>query len=168
MSKQNIATAALLSVVYSSAIFANAGGGGASIYEVGTPDMGMSYAGAPARVGDAGTAYLNPAGMSFLEVDQFALMVGAFINYINLDFQLGNSAVGVPANARGDGGSAGSIVPGGGLYFVKPLNNCWSVGFTVNAPYAAALKYDEGWIGRNYLEELFFLGINIEPSTKIN
>jgi len=165
--KSNIAATALfpiLSTIFSSALLANAGGGGASIYEVGTPDMGMSYAGAGARASDAGTAYLNPAGMSFLEVDKFDLLMGAFANYINFHFELGESAVGMPTSARGDGGSAGGLIPGGALYFVKPLNNCWTLGFTVNAPYAAALKYGEGWLGRNYLTEIFFLGVNFEPS----
>src|SRR5262249_61409471 len=38
--------------------------GGFCIYEVATPQMGSSYAGAGATADDAATAYLNPAGMT--------------------------------------------------------------------------------------------------------
>ena len=41
-------------------------GGGPSLYEVGTPDMGLSAAGANVRARDAATAYTNPAGMALL------------------------------------------------------------------------------------------------------
>ena len=52
-------------------------GGGASLYELGMPDQGMSAAGRAARANDASTAYGNPAGMGWLKQPEVLMGVGA-------------------------------------------------------------------------------------------
>lgn len=164
MIRISAASTLLITILHSSLSLANAGGGAFKQYEVATPDMGASYAGAAARAGDAGTAYLNPAGMTLLENGKIHSLVGGLIKIHNLEFEVDNAAIAVPSAARGNGGSAGAVTPGFALYFVKSLNRCLALGFTINDPYSTKIKYGEGWIGRNYITEMTFRGINFEPS----
>jgi long-chain fatty acid transport protein len=44
--------------------------GGISLYEFGSPDVGLAAAGYAARAQDASTVFTNPAGMSHLDASQ--------------------------------------------------------------------------------------------------
>lgn len=159
-----ISSVVVLASIHSSQVIANAGGGVFQQYEVATPDMGASYAGAGARASDAGAAYLNPAAMTLLDENRFHTLAGIYLQKYNLEFNVNNNAVGQPAGARGNGGQAGSIIPGFGIYLSKHIHDCIAVGFAFNDLYTTKIKYDEDWIGRNYLTKLGFRAYHFEPS----
>lgn len=141
---------------------ASAQGGGPSLYEVGTPDMGLSAAGAVARAGDAATAYTNPAGMVLLEGDQ--ALFGSYALVVIQDLALeATGTVSVPAGSLDGGGRSTTPQPGIGAYGVGSFGD-WRWGIALNAPFAGGSDYDGDWVGRAFVTDSSIVGLNLEPS----
>lgn len=146
--------------------------GGFCIYEVATPQMGESYAGAGATADDAATAYLNPAGMTRL--DGINYLAGIVMSQVVAGFDLDPSGTSASAkNADGgfnDGGSLGGVFPFGGVYLAAAppaalhLPDGLRFGFAFNNIYGGDLSYDPNWAGRTYITRTRFFGVNFEPS----
>ena len=136
--------------------------GGAVLYENGSSDMGLSYAGANARAQDAGTAFQNPAGMSLLDESQIQL--GTFAVLIDLELGLDGGTVSVPPGSTDGGGDQNQFAPGLGSFGVIKINDRWRVGFAVTALAASGVEYDQSWVGRTFVTENFLIIANIEPT----
>lgn len=143
-----------------------ASAGGISLYEVGTPDVGLAAAGYSARAQDAATVLTNPAGMIRLDGNQ--VMLGAQTLYGDLRFSIqpGTS----PALGSGNGGKPVGWFPGGGLFYSHSLSNDLKLGLAVTGNFGSAVKYDPGWVGRYRAQEGTLLGISVLPSiaTRVN
>ena len=138
-------------------------GGGPSLYEVGTPDMGLSGAGAGARASDAATAYTNPAGMTLLEGDHYLL--GGYGIYVIQEFHVDSTGtISDPAGSTDGGGRTEQLLPGLGAYAVQDLGERWRFGFAINAPFVGGSEYDDTWVGRAFVVESNLVGLNVEPS----
>ena len=157
--------AAILASLLLAAGSAQAQCGGFCVYEVATPQMGSSYAGAGATADDAATAFLNPAGMTRLHGTNY--LAGVVVSQVASGFDIdraGTSATG------GDGGELGGVFPFGGVYLaVEPpaglaLPEGLRVGFAFNNLYGGDLSYDTNWAGRTYITRTRFFGLNVEPS----
>lgn len=61
--------------------------GGLFLYEIATPDAGLSAAGLVARAQDASTAQSNPAGMTHLKGNH--IMIGSQLMTTNFGFDIG-------------------------------------------------------------------------------
>jgi long-chain fatty acid transport protein len=136
--------------------------GGAVFYENGSPDMGMSYAGANARAQDAATAFQNPAGMSHLDENQ--IMLGTFGLFIDLELELDAGTVSIPPGSTNGGGSQSQFAPGLGSFGVIKINDDWRVGFAVNALAASGTEYNQSWVGRTFVTENFLIIANLQPT----
>jgi len=140
--------------------------GGISLYEVGTPDVGLAAAGYSARAQDAATILTNPAGMVRLEGNQ--VMVGTQLLHADMRFSIkpGTSS----ALGTGDGGNPVEWFPGGGLFYTHSLSPDLKLGLAVTGNFGSAVKYDEGWVGRYRAQEGTLLGVSVLPSiaTRIN
>ena len=73
----------------------------------------------------------------------------------------------VPATNQplgGDGGDAGgyNFVPN--MYLSVPINQQWTFGLGVNAPFGLTTEYDDGWIGRYQALKSKIETININPA----
>ena len=139
--------------------------GAICLYEVGTPEMGRAGAGAGAAAQHAGTAFLNPAGMTRLDENQ--LLVGGFVGYINQKLILNDSTVSVnpPGDTNGGHQAGGFLVPPGmGVYAALKLTEDLRFGFTLNGLFGGALDYGKRWVGRSFVTENSLLGLNIGPS----
>jgi long-chain fatty acid transport protein len=145
--------------------------GGFCVYEVATPQMGSSYAGAGATADDAATAFLNPAGMTRLAGTSY--LGGAVLSQIATGFDPDASHSTGPLGATdrgGDGGNLGGVFGFGGVYFAAEppaplrLPEGLRFGFAFNNLYGGDLSYDAGWIGRTYITRTRFFGLNFEPS----
>ena len=138
----------------------SASAGGISLYEVGTPDVGLAAAGYSARAQDAATVLTNPAGMVRLSGDQF--MLGAQLLHADMRFSIEPGTT--PALGTGDGGNPVGWFPGGGLFYTHSLSPDVKLGLAVTGNFGSAVKYDEGWVGRYRAQEGTLLGVSVLPS----
>jgi long-chain fatty acid transport protein len=132
--------------------------GGISLYEFGSPDVGLAAAGYAARAQDAATVFTNPAGMSRLEQSQVLGSLQAL--YGDVEFSP-NSATSV---AGGDGGVAVGWMPGGSAFVVHKMNRDLSVGFGVLSYFGLAEDYDDNWAGRYYVKDSTLIGLTLMPA----
>jgi long-chain fatty acid transport protein len=132
--------------------------GGISLYEFGSPDVGLAAAGYAARAQDAATVFTNPAGMSRLEKSQ--VLGGLQALYGNIEFSPGAATTVV----GGDGGVAVGWIPGGSAFIVQKLNPDWSVGFGVLSYFGLSESYDDNWVGRYYVQKSALLGLTLTPA----
>ena len=144
----------------------SASAGGISLYEVGTPDVGLAAAGYSARAQDAATVLTNPAGMVRLAGNQ--LMLGAQVLHGDVRFSIepGTS----PALGTGDGGNPVGWFPGGGLFYSHSVSPDLKLGLAVTGNFGSTVKYDSDWVGRYRAQEGTLLGVSVLPSiaTRVN
>jgi long-chain fatty acid transport protein len=134
--------------------------GGISLYEIGTPDVGLASAGFAARAQDASTLYKNPAGMSRLNDAQ--LQAGIQVLYGAVQFSPDSKTS--PTLGNKDGGVAVGALPGVSLFYVQPLGEKWRVGFGTFNSFGLMATYDKNWVGRYYAQESALVGISFMPS----
>jgi long-chain fatty acid transport protein len=140
-----------------------AAAGGLILYEIGTAEVGLASAGYGARAQDASTVFTNPAGMTRLEGTQ--VLAGGQILWSNTAFSIGGGTS--PALGGNDGGRAigsNGFVPGGGAFLSHSLSPDLKVGVALTGNFGSALKYDDNWVGRYYVQQTTMLGISIVPS----
>ena len=147
-----LAGTALLSV--------SAYGGGLSLYEIATPDVGLASAGYASRAQDASTVFKNPAGMSYLDGAQ--LQVGGQLTYGSVQFT--PDANTSPYLQSEGGGNAIGALPAAGLFLSIPLSEKFAVGFASVSYFGLLAKYDDNWVGRYYIQEGDLVGVSLLPS----
>jgi long-chain fatty acid transport protein len=142
--------------------------GGAGLYEIGTPDMGVAAAGRAAAANDASTTFGNPAGMTRL--DGFQVVGGLAIFQVQTFFDPQRPPSDVSGGAGGNAGgfsplpSWGGWSPLTGLYAVYSLRDDLKLGFSVNSTLAASLDYDPNWTGRYFVQRADLLTMNFNPT----
>ena len=137
--------------------------GGLMLYEVGTADVGLASAGYGARAQDASTVFTNPAGMTRLPGTQF--LAGGQLLWSNAKFSIGSGNS--PELGTNDGGRAAGWdgwVPGGGAFLSYSLSPQIKLGVALAGNFGSALKYDNDWVGRYYVQETALIGMSILPS----
>jgi long-chain fatty acid transport protein len=130
---------------------------GFAINEQSVSGMGVGFAGRSSSAEDASTVAGNPAGMARLKQEQ--VTVGAAGIYANTDIDHSRSTLG--------GSSDGDMVPLVGVpmgYYVKPLNDQWSVGFGVYVPFGLATDYESGYAGRYWADKSMVQVITFQPT----
>jgi long-chain fatty acid transport protein len=135
-----------------------AGAGGIILYEIGTPDVGRASAGWSARADDPATLFKNPAGMSRLPGSN--LQVGVQAMYGQFGFKPDENTM-VDGN---DGGNAVGWVPGASIFYTHELPSGWNLGIGAFSYFGLATKYDEGWVGRYYVQESGLIGFSLMPA----
>jgi long-chain fatty acid transport protein len=128
--------------------------GGLYITEFGQPSMGTSGAGATILAEDASTGVANPAGIFLLESDS-EWMVNTMVVAPSAKFRA-EAGTTIPGN---DGGDAGVSAVGGSLFHARKLSDQWALGAGINSVSAAALDYDDGFVGRHWVDEIELLTI---------
>lgn len=152
--RYSIITAIISTTFFSS----NALAAAFELYEMGTPIVGTADVGQAAVAEDASTTYFNPAGMVQLQNSQFLLGTQILLPYMNFKKNSFNTFSG------DNGGNAGTLTPGIGMYYVYSYNNCLKFGVSLTTPYGGSLTYDDGWVGRYNVQNVFFYTFNLNPS----
>lgn len=134
--------------------------GGISLYEIATPDVGLASAGYAARAEDASTLFRNPAGMSQLAGLQVQGGLQALYGSVSFNADANTSA----RLGTDEGGNALGWLPGGSAFIVAPLGEKWRVGLGVLSYFGLAEDYDDGWVGRYYVQKSALLGMSVMPS----
>ena len=132
--------------------------GGLYLPENGGPINGTAQAGSAAVARDAETAFLNPAGMMWLDTPQLLFSVMPF--YLDVQFNP-DAATTIPGSA---GGNQGGLFAAGAFYLAAPVHERVALGLSITSPAGLALDPDDNWVGRNWITESLLVALNIEPS----
>jgi long-chain fatty acid transport protein len=167
MKKRN--TLRLIPALLMTAFAGSASAAGFQLMEQNASGLGNAYAGSAAVAADASTIFFNPAGLAYLPGMQ---IVGA-VNAIDVDIRFSNRNSTNPAlitDQGGNGGQVGGLAFVPSLYFSMPLNQRWSVGLGVNAPFGLKTEYDSNWSGRFHAVTSDVKTLNINPTVafKVN
>lgn len=149
---------------------------GFAIIEHGAQGMGNAFAGGGAVAEDASTVWFNPASMSRLGSQ---LLTAGHLLVPSFEFtnQGSTSLAGRPLlSGIGGGTAAGASNDGGQLavvpnfFYVREINDRWSFGLAINAPFGLATEYDSNWVGRYQAIESEIINLNANPalSYKVN
>lgn len=135
---------------------------GFALIEQSASGLGNAYAGAGASAQDASTIFYNPAGLMYLQGNQFV----AAGHIIEPTAEFSGSATN-PLSAPisgGNGGDAGAtgLVPN--LYYSRQLPKGFVFGLGINAPFGLKTEYDSNWVGRYHAIKSELKTININPA----
>ncbi|WP_040243106.1 OmpP1/FadL family transporter [Chromohalobacter japonicus] len=127
-------------------------GGAFQLNEQSVSGQGNAFAGRTSNVTDASIVYGNPAGMSFL--DRAQITAGA--TYLDVSTDIENTqgmspTLSGPASTPGISDS--DVVPGTTIpfgYYVQPIDERWTFGFGVYAPFGVITDYDNQSQGRYF------------------
>lgn len=127
--------------------------GAFQLQEQSVSGQGNSWAGRASNVQDATVVFGNPAGMSFLDRAQ---LTGG-VHYIDASSDISDdnaTTLGAPSGGSTDGDMIPhKAIPFG--YYVQPINDRWSFGLGVYAPFGLITDYNDDFKGRyfgNYSE----------------
>jgi long-chain fatty acid transport protein len=142
---------------------------GFALIEQSASGMGNAFAGAAATAEDASTIFYNPAGMSMLSGRQFAVAghaidLSAKFSNAGTSRAAGGGAIPLGPVSGGNGGDAGGIAFVPNFYLTSAINDKWTVGLGVNAPFGLKTEYDSTWVGRYQGIKSELTSININPS----
>ena len=115
--------------------------------EMSATSLGRAHSGGAAAAEDASTVWYNPAGLS--ELNGSEIVGGYALIRFGADFTKTSATDAIGQNLSG--GEGGSVGKKGGpffVYYARPINDKWSFGFGVNAPFGLATKYDDDSIFR--------------------
>lgn len=135
---------------------------GFALIEQSGSGMGNAFAGAAATAEDASTIFYNPAGMSMLSGRQFTL-AGHVID-LSATFSNAGTFGSLGPVSGGDGGDAGGVAFIPNIYVTAPINNQWTVGLGINAPFGLKTEYESDWVGRYQGIKSELTSINVNPA----
>ncbi|MNG82483.1 putative outer membrane protein precursor [compost metagenome] len=127
---------------------------GFALNEQSVSGMGTGFAGRSSSAEDASTVFGNPAGMSRLKREQITVGGAAVI---------AKSDISGPGSNLG-GETDGDMVPVVGVpmgYYVKPIDDHWSVGFGIYVPFGLVTDYGSDdaaryWGKKSHVEVVTF------------
>lgn len=132
------------------------------ILEQSPAHLGKAFAGTASDVQDATTVFFNPAAMTQLQESS----VSGGLNLINATANFRDQG----SNTNGQPGKTDELAVVPNLYSVTKLNEQWSLGLGINAPYGLSSDYDDDWHGR-YLathSDLRVLNVNSTVAFQLN
>ena len=136
------------------------------IIEQSVTGLGAAFSTGSTAASDGSTIYYNPAGMSFLK-NRNAADFGAHVIDPNAKFNDKGSTTVLGANLNvnnNEGGDAGPVALVPNFYYTRAINDKWTAGVGVNAPFGLTTDYDDGWVGRYHALHSEIVTININPS----
>ena len=159
----------LVSIAIISAISSSANAAGFKLFEQSTSAMGNAYAGRGAQITDASMGFTNPAALSALTQAQWVLG----LNVANVDGKFSHASA---TSAQGmavtgpNSGSLNNVSPIPHFHYVNPINDKFSVGFSVAVPFGTSSNYNDDFVGRYFAQETELKVIAFQPSIsyKIN
>jgi len=134
--------------------------------------LGTAFSGTASTAEDPSTVFFNPAGMAQLEGRQYS--VGGNVIAVVSGFDNNNSRAGdgtafeQPLPGEEDETDDIGVVPN--VYYVHPLNDEWTIGVGLNAPFGLSSSYADDWQGRYHAtdSELQTINANITAAYAVN
>tara|TARA_R110001599_G_scaffold353880_1_gene601936 strand:+ start:41861 stop:43234 length:1374 start_codon:yes stop_codon:yes gene_type:complete len=138
-----------------------------AIIENSASGQGMAFAGGGAIAWDASATWFNPAAI--VRLDDQLQVSGSYIapsfKYSDRgsvqETPFGNLPL-LPASEKHNNGARHGVVPN--LYVVRALNDEFSFGLAINAPFGLVSEYNHDWVGRYQAVESALKTVNVNPS----
>jgi len=130
---------------------------GFALNEQSISSMGTGFAGRSSSADDASTVFGNPAGMSRLKREQATVGAAAVIAKSDIS--------GRGSNLGGE--TDGDMVPFVGVpmgYYVKPIDDHWSVGFGVYVPFGLVTDYGSDDAARYWGKKSHVQVVTFQPT----
>ncbi|MCW8278082.1 transporter [Pseudomonas sp. PCH199] len=146
-------TISLAVALASTQIFAS----GFALNEQSISGMGTGYAGRSSSADDASTVFGNPAGMSRLKGQQ----ITGGIAVIDASTDLSDTG------GRSSGTNKGDMVPFTSVpmgFYTNKLDDQWSIGFGVYAPFGLITNYETGFQGRAFGSKSEVKVVTLQPT----
>ncbi|WP_250655801.1 OmpP1/FadL family transporter [Alkalimarinus coralli] len=135
---------------------------GYALNEQSASAMGTANAGAAANPENATVLFFNPAGLTYLDKAQ----VSGGVALINVDTDFKGSAtntLGQPVDGSMGGDFVDlAVVPN--LYVSTPINDKWSAGIGVFAPFGTTGDYNDDFVGRFFADKTELKAIAVQPT----
>jgi long-chain fatty acid transport protein len=129
---------------------------GFALNEQSISGMGTGFAGRSSSADDASTVYGNPAGMSRIKREQVSVGAAAIVAKTDIS---GRGTFG--------GSNDGDMVPFVAVpmgYYVKPIDDNWTFGFGMYAPFGLVTDYEGGFAGRYWGDKSHVQVITLQPT----
>jgi long-chain fatty acid transport protein len=146
-------TISLAVALASTQIFAS----GFALNEQSISGMGTGFAGRSSSADDASTVFGNPAGMARLKGQQITGGIAAIDASSDISDARGSST----------GTNKGDMVPFTSVpmgFYTNKLNDEWSVGFGVYAPFGLVTNYENGFQGRAFGSKSEVKVVTLQPT----
>lgn len=145
--------------------FANASG--LQLFELTGTLAGRAGAGDAARVDDASTGFLNPAGLSLLKHQQLVFNATGLKLDTTFTGQSQWFISRVPKFNSGEqpvhaAGGTFNLIPS--FYYARPINTHWGFGFNVTGPFGLSMNYSPQGFQRYSVTHAKLITIDISPS----
>lgn len=147
----------IISVILLIIAFEVANAAGFQLYELGNSSIGTACVGQAVEP-DASISNLNPAGMVQLEKSEMQLGSQLFISKLKFKPNRYDMISG------GNGGSAGALLPGIGMFGVYSCSPNLKFGLSLTSPFGGSVGYNDGWVGRYAVQDALFLTLDINPT----
>jgi len=134
------------------------------LQELGTPhSLGTAGVANPTNIEGADASWSNPAGMAFLQQDQF--FAGAQVIAPSMRFDSSVATAG-----GGDGGNAGNTVLVPSMFYVHRYTDQLSFGLSLAATMGGGVDYGKNFVGRyaTISAELSAIGLSPSVAYKVN
>lgn len=169
----NLPARTLLAVSITVALSNTTHAAGFALIENAASGMGNAFAGAAAVAEDASTTWFNPAGMAELgdgiQVSSAGHIIIPKAKFTNKGSWVNPALTGGDFDqakatliGKNDDGGKTAFVPN--AYTVKRLNDKFTAGVGINAPFGLETNYDDDWIGRYNALDSAMQTVNINPS----
>ncbi len=162
MNKKTLLSAALVAAVVTPA---TSMASGYKLNEQSAAGMGTAHAGRAAMAEDASVVFYNPAAMT--ELDRAQITTG--FTYIKGDGEFTGSSVNaaqLPSSYEGydNGGNylGEAFIPF--FYYVRPINERFSVGLGIFSPFGTSTDYGDNFSGAAFADETSLKSIEIAPT----
>ncbi|WP_110686156.1 OmpP1/FadL family transporter [Salinicola aestuarinus] len=153
--------------------------GGYQLNEQSVSGQGYGHAGRSSNVNDASIVYGNPAGISFL--DRAQITAGATYLDVKNDIDNVSTSRSVDSGVAGGGAPSGVQVPIGAVpgssdgdmvgskvipfgFYAQPINDSWSFGLGVYAPFGSKTDYEADFQGRYFGDYTEVVVATVQPT----
>jgi len=171
--KKQLARTGLATLVSSMLLTGAVHAAGFALIENSASGMGNAFAGAAAIAEDPSTTWFNPAGMLELSPGTHTSVAGHIIvpsadytdkgSWVNPVLTGGNiNQAQAAMSGTNDNGGKTAIVPNS--YLVHQVNDQFSLGLAINAPFGLETNYDNDWIGRYHALQSSMMTLNVNPA----
>ena len=135
---------------------------GFQVMEQSATAQAYSFAGATAAAEDISYMYFNPAAIAFHPGFQSSFNGALILPNAEVSNAEGSTVLGSPISGGDDAADDFALIPS--TYFSAQINEQFTAGLSITAPFGLVTDYDDDWVGRYHGTRSELLTINVSPT----